>query len=114
VALSERDLQTICVTYFRQTYPDYLIWSSLSGIKLSGKQKYGVLESERKSGFIRGIPDLYAALPNGKSLHIEMKTPSGKQSTDQVTMEANLTKLGHKYYICRSLQEFKQIIEENL
>ena len=57
-----------------------------------------------------GSPDLFIFLPKGKVIHIEIKRPSGKQSEEQVKWESVCTKLGHEYYVVRSLNELVKIV----
>lgn len=111
--LTEAQLQAMCVAYFRDQFPDYIIVASLNGIKLSGKQKYGVVEQQRKEGMLKGWPDLEVLLPH-ETIYIEMKIPGGKQSQEQKDIEAKLTELNKKYYLCFSFTEFKEIITNNL
>ena len=66
-----------------------------------------------KQGFQRGLPDLLIYLPNGKVLNLELKTNKGKQSPDQIEMQANLTQLGHNYYIIRTVYEAFTAIAEH-
>jgi hypothetical protein len=107
---TERFLQSTCIEYFRDNYPDLLVWSSLSGIKLSGSNKYATIQLEKQSGFIRGISDLFIALPNGESLHVELKNGSkGKQSIDQIAMQTKLESLDHTYVLIRTFKEFKEM-----
>ena len=111
----EHQLQSICCAFCEHQYPSLVMWSSLSGIKLTGASKYGVIQKEKQSCFKRGIPDIYIALPNGKSLHIEFKNPNGKgkQSSDQKLMQKSLEKLGHLYTLVDSFQQFKDILAEH-
>jgi len=63
-----------------------------------------------------GVPDLYIALPNGKSLHCELKTEAkdSKQSPDQIALQLKLESLGHTYVVCRNFQEFKKILNKHI
>lgn len=113
MAQSESELQAIIVAYFRYNYPQYLIYSSLNGVKISGSNKYGIIAKQKKEGMLNGVADLEVILPN-KVLFIELKTAIGKQSPDQIVMQQKLTELGHSYYLVRSLEEFKQVISKHL
>ena len=116
---SESMLQMICVAYFRDNYPDLLCYSSLNGVNLSGqtsKTKYAEILKLKREGMEPGVSDLYVALPEGKSLHIELKTLAkhSKQSPEQLAIECKLTSLGHTYIVCHSFQQFKQILQQHI
>lgn len=64
-------------------------------------------------GLLSGVSDLIAVLP-GKVLFIELKLPNGRQSKSQIDFEKRVTILGHQYFIIRSLDEFKELINKNL
>ena len=105
--MSEAILQQTLVSMLKQMYPDYVINLSLSGISLNGsaKENAQTMYSMIQQGFSRGMPDLLLYLPNGKVLNMELKTDKGKQSPDQVDVQNRLTKLGHNYYIIRTVYE---------
>ena len=105
--MSEAILQQTLVSILKTLYPDYVINLSLSGISLNGsaKENAQTMYSMIQQGFSRGMPDLLLYLPNGKVLNMELKTDKGKQSADQVDVQNRLTKLGHNYYIIRTVYE---------
>ena len=105
--MSEAILQQTLVSMLKQLYPDYVINLSLSGISLNGsaKENAQTMYSMIQQGFSRGMPDLLLYLPNGKVLNMELKTDKGKQSPDQVDVQHRLTKLGHNYYVIRTVYE---------
>jgi hypothetical protein len=59
------------------------------------------------------MPDLLLYLPNGKVLNMELKTDKGKQSSDQIDVQHRLAKLGHNYYIIRTVYEAFNAIAEH-
>ena len=105
--MTEAILQQTLVSMLKQLYPDYVLNLSLSGISLNGsaKENAQTMYSMTQQGFERGMPDLLLYLPNGKVLNMELKTDKGKQSADQVDVQNRLTKLGHNYYIIRTVYE---------
>ena len=113
--MSEATLQMTLVSMLKQMYPDYVINLSLSGISLNGSAKDNAqtMYSMVQQGFSRGMPDLLLYLPNGKVLNMELKTDKGKQSADQVDVQNRLTKLGHNYYIIRTVYEAFNAISEH-
>lgn len=112
--MTEAMLQSIICAYFYDKYPNLLMWSSLNGVNLSGaKNKYQTIVELKKQCMVKGVSDLYIALPDGKSLHIELKVGSNGQSNDQKEIQIALTNLGHKYYVVKSLADFKRVMEDN-
>ena len=112
--MSEAILQQTLVSILKTLYPDYVINLSLSGISLNGSAKDNAqtMYSMVQQGFSRGMVDLLLYLPNGKVLNLELKTDKGKQSPDQIDVQQRLTKLGHNYYVIRTVYEaFKAISE---
>lgn len=66
-----------------------------------------------KSGVLSGVSDTIVCLPN-KVLFIEFKTSTGTQSKSQKEFESKIDALGLPYYICRSLEGFKEIVDNNI
>lgn len=72
-----------------------------------------VLDKMRSTGMSSGVSDTIVVLPN-KTLFCEFKTSVGVQSTSQKEFQQIVTDLGHEYHLVRSLEQFKEIINENL
>jgi len=72
------------------------------------------IETKRKvnTGLLTGVSDLIV-LHNGECLFIEVKTSTGKQQESQKDFENTVTLQGFKYYLVRSLEDFKNIITNN-
>tara|TARA_B100001146_G_C16171915_1_gene430488 strand:- start:293 stop:754 length:462 start_codon:yes stop_codon:yes gene_type:complete len=65
----------------------------------------------RSLGVLSGVSDLIVLLEN-KTLFIELKNgSSGRQSKSQKEFQARVESLGFKYHLCRTEEEFLQIIE---
>ena len=81
------------------------------------KQNSGALPTAR-GGFIRfgkrGAADFMVLIQGGKTLNLEVKNEKGRQTDSQLTYELKLKKLGHKYYIVRSLDEVEKILKDYL
>ena len=105
--MSEATLQITLISMLRTLYSDYVINLSLNGISIPTdiKTKTLIINQMKKEGMEKGMPDLLLYLPNGKVLNMELKTDKGKQSADQVDVQNRLTKLGHNYYIIRTVYE---------
>jgi len=64
----------------------------------------------KQTGTLAGASDLIVILPNGTLLFVEVKTETGTQSEAQKEFENRVEKLGYKYRLVRSLEEFKNEI----
>lgn len=63
---------------------------------------------KKATGMKVGHADFNVYLQNGETIFFEVKTPTGKQSEHQKRFESEVNNLGFKYYLVRSLEEFKQ------
>lgn len=66
-----------------------------------------------KSGVLAGVSDLIIVM-QGKTLYVECKDDKGRQSENQKAFEETVTKLGHKYFLIRSLEEFQIMVQNEL
>lgn len=59
-------------------------------------------------GLVAGVADLLLWYPSlgYHGLAIEIKTPKGKQSPQQIEWQQAVEKYGYKYIVCRSLDDF--------
>ena len=64
-------------------------------------------------GVTAGVSDLILLVPSKDhhALCIEMKTDKGKQTELQKSWQELAEKHGNKYVICRSFDEFREIIQ---
>ena len=65
---------------------------------------------KRSMGMVRGAADTLFYWKQ-KLYFIEFKTPKGKQSDWQIRFEAVAQKHSHGYFIVRSFDQFKKLIE---
>ena len=100
VAKSEFDIQCEIVNYCR-----------LNKITCFSVPNEATLNNSKyiKSGLMPGVSDLIVLLPN-VALFVEVKTMVGRQSDKQKEFESIVTGLGFKYFLVRSLEDFKSII----
>ena len=96
----EYHLQQEIVLWFNRNYPKYIIFAVHNEAGYRNKSITGVL---------KGVSDLVVVL-HQKVVFVELKTEKGVQSKFQKLFERRINKTGHEYYICRSLDEFKEII----
>lgn len=69
-------------------------------------------ETMRKKaiGLKHGVSDLIVLLEN-KTIFVEIKTTTGRQSPHQKDFQAHVESLGFPYHLCRSLEDFKEVIK---
>jgi hypothetical protein len=60
-------------------------------------------------GLYPGCADLIFTW-KGQHHYCEIKTPTGTQSPNQKKFENHVKQAGYKYHLCRSLEEFQQLI----
>lgn len=124
---TEEKLQQDCMLFFTNTYglkhhnPRLLFYSVANEIGASvaysiGKSK-SITDTLRRTvnkfkltGFKKGVADVHLCFPNGKLVYIEFKTATGVQRPEQKEFQSQVEALGFKYYIVRSLEEFKEIV----
>lgn len=118
---TEHQLQKACVQWFRLQYPSYD--KLLFAIPNGGKRHVAVAAKMKAEGVLRGVPDLFLAVPReGKGydrdiyhgLFIEMKAGKNNLTKEQKTMFEILTEQGYRCELCRSFEEFHQVIGQYL
>lgn len=111
---SESRLQQSCVRWFRLAYPEYS-WCLISvpnGVATSATQGR-ILKAE---GMVAGASDLLLLVPRHGfgCLCLEFKTKDGRQSDSQKIWQRETEKVGNKYVIIRSFDQFRAVTEEYL
>lgn len=77
---------------------------------VNNKAKNAIEGNRMKAmGVKTGVSDL-ALITSEGTIYIELKTATGTQSKDQKEFQRQIESLGQKYYIVRSLDDFKKII----
>lgn len=105
-AHNESRLQATCVRWFRYQYPNLLIFAIPNG-GWRGEIEAKIMKNE---GVLPGVADLEILLPNGRCVFIEMKTLKGRQSEAQRAFEKWCDDNWHTYKVCRSLEEFIEVV----
>lgn len=62
---------------------------------------------------LRGVSDIICLPnnnPNGITIFVEVKRPSGRQSKEQKAFEAHLKKRSVPYYVVASVEEIKEVM----
>lgn len=105
--MKECDIQKSCVNWFRNTYPECVIFSVPNEGCYRRKNYFESL------GMLSGVSDTIVIMPN-KVLFVEFKTLKSYQRKEQRDFENRCLELGFSYYVCRSLEQFKDIISSEL
>lgn len=66
---------------------------------------------KKATGLISGVSDLIVLMQN-KTIFVEIKTYTGVQSDSQKDFQQHVESLGFPYYVCRSLDDFKAVINQ--
>lgn len=107
---SEDRLQEDIVQYMWNNYPEtrglFCYNQNNSKNRIDGYRN-------KLKGIIQGRSDLVLYY-SGRAYFFELKTTTGRQSAEQKDWETLVTSHGFMYYIVRSLDEFKMIIERVL
>lgn len=105
----ESCLQRQIVRWFRLQYPQYLI----AAIPNGGYRSAHEARIMKLEGVLAGFSDLIIITPRN-ILFVEVKTKDGRQSELQKVFQSNVQRLGYKYFICRSLDEFCAIVKKSI
>lgn len=62
------------------------------------------------TGRTLGEPDFTVLLPEGRVIFVEAKTKQGKLSPAQEAFAANAGLLGHVVHVCRSVTDFRNVV----
>ena len=108
---TEHEIQVACVDYFRLRYPKGLIYAIPNG----GQRNVIVAAKLKTEGVLSGVPDLHIPMAkNGfHGLYIELKNGKvGKVSENQKTIMEKLQSEGYRCEVCRSFDEFKNVVDD--
>ena len=113
---SEAQVQASCVKWFTNNYclkhhePQCQIFSVPNEAiqKMAWKQ----ISSFKAMGLKSGVSDVIVLMP-GKVLFVEFKSAKGAQTPKQRDFQQAVEMLGLDYHICRSVDQFKKIIQQS-
>jgi hypothetical protein len=110
--MSESKLQIAMVKWFGYFYPKRFICAIPNGGNRSPITG-AILKAE---GVRAGVADLFLMEASGEfhGLWIEVKLPKGRQSDKQKEFQQIATERGYKYIIVRSMDEFKDGVNDYL
>ncbi len=105
---TENKIQQEMFVWFNNTYTikGLGLFASIPNDSKDAKEQM----RKKATGMKVGHSDFNIYLHGGKTLFFEVKTPIGKQSEIQKRFELEVNNLGFKYFIVRSLDEFKKIV----
>lgn len=106
----ESELQRSCVKWFRYKYST--LKPLLFAVPNGGFRNVREASIMKAEGVVAGVSDLILLLPRQgfHALCIEMKTQKGKQSDNQKEFALAVGAEGYKYVICRSFDEFMEVV----
>lgn len=107
----ETELQIMCVRWFNYQYPylKMLLYHPKNEGTAGGRVQGAIGKAE---GVVAGVADLILQVPawDHTCMAIEMKTKTGKQSYQQKVFQRYLEGAGGKYVICRSFDDFVEMV----
>ena len=123
----EDHLQAECVRWFRYQYPNVVIFAIPNG----GSRNPIEAAKLKRTGTLAGVADLFVMKAKWvdedieifgftdyyckyHGLFIEMKVGKNKQTPAQVEFQEYCQQAGYEYQVCRSFDEFKEVIENYL
>ena len=115
----EDKLQEACVRWFRYQYPDVVIFAIPNG----GSRNKIEAAKLKRTGTLSGVADLFVMYPKWSQgvgmadyygLFIELKIGKNKQTESQIKFADNALKAGYTCVVCRSIDEFMQIVNDYL
>ena len=110
----EDNLQEACITWFRYQYPylSKILFHAPNGGKRSLKEAMIL----KKQGVVPGVADLILLKSNANhnSLCIEMKSKEGIQTDNQKAWQKDCEVHNNAYFVCKSLDNFIEIINDYL
>lgn len=116
-SMPEGKIQAACYEYFWNNYPQYRGLYFAVPNENSRSDSNAITGAIRRSmGVYHGVSDTLMLIPRHgfHGLCIEYKDEKGRQSEHQVSWQKLVESQGYVYKVCRSLEQFKTIINEYL
>jgi hypothetical protein len=118
---TEDQIQAACVKWFRYQYPDVVIFAIPNG-GLRGAREAARMKG---TGTLAGVADLFVMKSAWKrvdmydswlchGLFIEMKACKNGLTEAQQTFRIEAMNAGYGHVVCRSVDEFMQVVNEYL
>ena len=106
----ESRIQAACVRWFNFQYPDYR--GLLFAVPNGGARNAATGRILKAEGVVAGVADLLVPIVGHNALCIEMKTEKGRQQASQKEWQEKVESAGAKYVICRSFEQFRDIVTD--
>jgi len=115
----EDNLQIAAVRWFRYQYPDVVIFAIPNG----GQRNAVTGAIMKATGTLAGVADLFVMcagnMPDNSTdiylgAFIELKVGKNRQTDAQRELARKAMEAGYFYQVCRSFDEFKEVIENYL
>lgn len=114
--MTEAQIQIQCINWFRQQYR--CLYNAGKLVHIANERNCSQRQGKelKDMGVRKGIPDLclFMARKGKHGLFIEMKAPNRYPRPEQKAMMKTLTEEGYMCVVCRSLDEFRDIINNYL
>lgn len=106
--MKESELEKQCLEFLK-------LYPTIAGRKVkAGAQRHTFGgKSFMKKSTLAGMADILLCI-HGKYIEVELKTETGKQSQVQKDHQEKIENAGGLYYIVRSFEQFKSIIESHV
>jgi len=80
-----------------------------SGKVINGSTMIGSFRKHSSPYVKRGVPDIMVVI-NGRIIGLEVKSPSGRQSQDQIDFQREWEKAGARYFLVRSIEDVERCL----
>ena len=104
---SEDHVQASIVEWLRMVLPRAVV----SSVPLGGLRTKKEAAKLRWTGALKGIPDLFVALPAGRTLWVECKAAKGSLEPEQKAVHAALSDLGHTVIVARDVEDVRSALQ---
>lgn len=104
---NEHNIQKECVRWFREEFPQYLLFSVPNEAIHTSSHYY------LEGGARLGVADVVVLLRK-RTLFVEFKTVFNYQSPQQIEFQKQVEELGYVYAVVHSREEFEDLILNNL
>lgn len=96
------------------THRGYVAVHVPNGATLRGDedQRKRQMHNLKLDGLLPGFPDLIVYGKDGRIGHIEVKVEGGRQQPTQKECQGMLEQLGHRYAICRSIDDAAETLSK--
>lgn len=108
----ESRIQAACVRWFNYQYPEHR--GLLFAVPNGGARNAATGRILKAEGVVAGVADLILLVPivGHNALCIEMKTEKGRQQASQKEWQKKVELAGAKYVICRSFEQFVDVVSD--